>query len=633
MTIAQIEQHLAQAIAEQIYPQTDIERMRSSIGLDVKVARGEPQQTELQKDLMSLTPVGWIVVNQAEGQVTDKTRYRRDWRKAKKQFCFGLEAINARDGFSTTFVGTAQTDGVAGIEIEGISYPVEVKKGQGATLVAQKISALVASIGRSTCTCIESTLTSTTGNVLVGKASGRLLLQRETGRSDVSFIISLYAPSIFHRDSMEKAVMDAVLECNDFSLAQVDTGNFRFCGRKLNNGNLNANVYGLDLEWRAEIAFSETLLTVPVMWTTGVVNDILTLGTKEGLNISNLPPLGAFRQDFWYNMTRSVDQQCATALSDVRWSDRLPINTLMSPSGSVSWPVADQAVMDVEITSAAQCGLSFWIFDTKFWLDGKGDDFSLYLSSVQKNALKFSLLVHFEQIVAGHQPEYEIYLNDPSCFLFGDGRPLLCLGMGSVDFSLSEVNIVVDYIRKIRKERLSENLSNPYVLLVPSPVCAQNEIEHMRKKVGADAIVAGNIVRSIIESTPYSDLATSVKNDWQEKEKNGSPIIPVAMMGWDRRPLVDVPQALFPLRENENRDSFYEEDIEACAELVRDLLNFSRNSGSVSAKVGLINAWNDFIEGTWLAPTRGDTDMDETRVMCVAHKIEEIKATDIFPDV
>lgn len=76
------------------------------------------------------------------------------------------------------------------------------------------------------------------------------------------------------------------------------------------------------------------------------------------------------------------------------------------------------------------------------------------------------------------------------------------------------------------------------------------------------------------------------------------------MTGWDFRPCVTTPNALFGSKSSGNRNASY--DPPTPAELVDHIARgaawMAANSTAGPAQTALVHAWNEFTEGGWLCP-------------------------------
>lgn len=105
---------------------------------------------------------------------------------------------------------------------------------------------------------------------------------------------------------------------------------------------------------------------------------------------------------------------------------------------------------------------------------------------------------------------------------------------------------------------------------------------------------------------PYAILADSGRWIWRQMEqKSPLPYIPVAMDGWDPRPI-------HPVDVRAGRLMWFRRTPEEVAELVGDAITWAESSPRVRPEAApappivLIEAWNELSEGSYLVPTVGD---------------------------
>ncbi|NHO34259.1 glycoside hydrolase family 71/99 protein [Acetobacter fallax] len=640
--ICEVESALAKAVADYIYPDSSGEVMTSAIGFDVKICRGWPQETELGNDLMASPGVGWITVNQKAGSTVDKTRYRRAWYSRENDTAFGLTLLSAKSGDTVTFQGVAAYEGVAGAVIDNIAYPVQVNSGDTAVLIAQKISAKINNIGHSDVSCSGATLSVNYPDTIYGRVGECVTVARELSRTEQGFNVSIFAPSIEMRDIMEQAVLAALLEAPLSDLDKREVGYLDFSGREIIDTNLNANLYRLDLTWKIEIAWTETMQSVPALWPVGIVNSDWAFGVGGTAIPAALPPVGAIRFDAWYDMTNSIDQQCATALDAPEWLYRLPGNAVLDSKGVASWPEASQQSIDQEISSAISCGLSFWAFDSYEQDNTLSLALSLYLSSNNKGSLRFCMIgqssnwsdtdsedgyadVLKRDINLMSRNEYMTVMN---------GRPLYFVLDASAEQLAGLPGGLSQAITFVRNAVSAATGQNPYIVYLSGAALADYDNTIAAQNVGADAAGAYCTPRLSGAPQPYSALVRAAENDWDGRSNTGFPMIPTAMTGWDQRPLVDRPQEFYPLSPALTDSNYYMQALAPdIATHIMNMTTFLQSSTESPASVGLIYAWNEFAEGGWLAPTYSQTGPDTTRVTTVGSAIKNATHESVFPDL
>ncbi|GBR06995.1 hypothetical protein [Acetobacter oeni] len=644
--VCEIEALLAKILADYIYPDSLIDSMTSAIGYDVKICRGWPQETELGKDLKSSPAVSWITINQKSGTAVDKTRYNRGWHARSCNNTFGISSQNAISGDSVTFQGVAASDGVAGIVIDNVAYPVAVKTGYTAELIAQLIEAVVENIGQVSVLCSDSTLSVAAPHTMYGRVGKSIVVTRELSRTEQTFNISIFAPSILIRDILEQAVMTAVLENELTETDKNEIGYFIFAGREVDDSNLNTNLYRLNLLWKIEIGWTQSVNSVPALWPVGIVNSDWAFGVG-GENMSSvLPPLGAIRFDAWHDMSNVIDEQCAAALNSEEWFYRLPGNAIISAENEVAWPTATQESINQEISDAISCGLSFWAFESYPENDSLSLALSFYLSSNSKKGLQFCMIgqpsnwadttscdgytdTFKRDIMLMGRDEYMTVLSGrPLYFIINRGNSQLAKLPGGLSRAIGF----------IRESVLEAHNKNPYIVYLSDSAISDYDNADIAKSVGADA--AGAYCNPRLSGSPqtYSALVNAAETDWNDRVNSGFPMIPTAMTGWDQRPLIENPQAFYPISSELSSENYYEAGTATdIASHIMNMTTFIKNASECPAGVGLIYAWNQFTEGGWLSPTYSATysasSRNTDRISVIGSSINNAAREGVYPDI
>jgi hypothetical protein len=121
---------------------------------------------------------------------------------------------------------------------------------------------------------------------------------------------------------------------------------------------------------------------------------------------------------------------------------------------------------------------------------------------------------------------------------------------------------------------------------------------------------------------PYAALAAAAEQWWIDGHATGSDVVPTLMTGWDFRPRITTPNALFGAESSGNPNARYEPPTPA--ELADHVANgvawMAANSTAAPAQTALLYAWNEFTEGGWLCPTwlAGQAGGDTSRLAALA---------------
>lgn len=234
----------------------------------IKICRGWPQEEELNNDLMSSPGTSWILVNQGGGVSKNTTRYSRQWKISKIEATFGITVENIYDNENNQniikFSGIASLAGIAGIVINSLAFSVHVKQNDTAAILSQNIFDLFQD--NNLVSFDQETFYIKNSKNSYGKCAALIEMYRETNRSKVLLCTTIMSPSIEQRDLIELHLMNAILFSEHLNSPSFDRGVISFHNRTIDDRNLNANLYRIDLYWQIEIASIERKKFPPILW-------------------------------------------------------------------------------------------------------------------------------------------------------------------------------------------------------------------------------------------------------------------------------------------------------------------------------------------------------------------------------
>jgi len=316
--------------------------------------------------------------------------------------------------------------------------------------------------------------------------------------------------------------------------------------------------------------------------------------------------IGAIRWDAWYAPGSVPTMAVERALTPAPWRHRAPFFAdVPADGGPIRMPPPDQAVMDRQIALAATAGIDFWAFVSYPAASSMSEGFRLYRASAVRHRVKFALVCEAVRWGSRDAPgealaTHPALLADPDCQRVG-GRPLYFLGFLSDELiteawgGIAGLRAAVDGFRQ-RARRAGAG--DPFiVLMTPVPDQARRWVALL----GLDGVSA-YAWQAGARAAPYAALAQTAERGWAAQAALGTPVVPTAMTGWDRRPRVQnpVPWESWQ-RPGEGMDRHYAAPTpEELAAHLRRAIAFA---GSQAPRTGLIYAWNENDEGGWLEPT------------------------------
>ena len=607
--LSDVEQALLAAIASAVYP--DGTDQPSIVGSQVKLFRGWPTQLGLNADLGAGRQT--ITVFSDPKQARETTRYPRTW-KAGPVVVPSLTSIV--DGETIVFGGSGGTGQVVGVLADGAAFAFAVGAADTPLTVCAGLAGMIPGAQAS-----GETLTIAGVSSLEVRIEGSGTVLMELRRQEQTITVSVWCNQPAVRDDLAGSVDNALAGIDWLAFDDGSAGLLRYRETVETDTSENANLYRRDLLYSVEYPTIRTAVVPAMMF--GVV-----AGVTPSLQSSPIAPrLGAIRFDAWYTPTDTVDQQCAAALAPAQWSERWPPNAT-SNGGSLSWPAADQAVIDAEIEAAAVAGIAFWAFDSYAAGDGLGGALSLYLSSTKRDLVGFCML---GQISNWADPTTA---NGYATTISRDVGLMAQTGYVASGFMSRPVYFVLDApegsiaalpagaagaIAYVRGLASSAGLPDPYIVWLSGAPIAEYDNVAAAQAVGADAAGAYCCPGQASGATAFEVLVAGAEEDWRQRSVTGFASVPTAMAGWDLRPLIENPQPFYPVPSGDNTTDYYiEGSVEEIASHVADLADFVQaNPDSCAAGLGLVYAWNELLEGGWIMPTYSAAGPDLSRVSAI----------------
>jgi hypothetical protein len=322
------------------------------------------------------------------------------------------------------------------------------------------------------------------------------------------------------------------------------------------------------------------------------------------------PAIGAYYFDGWAGRNRHAGE------TNEPWAQNAPTHLCRRlldefPDREPIWGWRDDnpAIMERQIDLAADHGLAFFAF-CWYWRDDKKainrqaikdtpyhTSMELYLKAKNLQRLKFCLLVanHQGSEIVGadnwrQAAEFWLpYLKHPQ-HLTVDGKPLLII----FNPAGADKNCLAAVQEVARKAGL------PGIAIAG---CGGGALEAGYTHRTSYNVRSAYAPGSGPAQRKYSELVAANRAVW--KGSRQQPFLPIITSGWDRRPwegptgLGSDPSCYYPDRTPEQ-----------FADFLRDTLKWmdAHPDQATAERIALIYAWNEFGEGGYLAPTKGDPD-------------------------
>ncbi|MDE1897202.1 MAG: hypothetical protein KGH91_09015 [Rhodospirillales bacterium] len=239
-----VEAALAAIAANGIYPSGTA--AASAVGAGIKIYRGWPVAPMLDADLAA--GMAHVSVSVTDAAAKNVTRYPRIWQNltpATGTLTASVEGLGAR------FFGTCSAGLLAGVLVDGQTYPYAVQANDSAATVASNLAAMLRQGGwiveYAGAKLVVPEATHFTARVVAG--AGAL---QEIRRQQQEFRVAMWCPCPALRDTMAP-VLDAALMANDFiPLADGSYGRIRFLSGMTIDESANAALYRRDLVYTVE---------------------------------------------------------------------------------------------------------------------------------------------------------------------------------------------------------------------------------------------------------------------------------------------------------------------------------------------------------------------------------------------
>lgn len=336
--------------------------------------------------------------------------------------------------------------------------------------------------------------------------------------------------------------------------------------------------------------------------------------------------------DAWYNNTETVTRQFHEQLSPARWQFRAPFFCDVLGTDRITCAGA-QADMDIEIQAAANAGIKAWMY---VWYGPNGTGtggstslfkgWELHQSSALKDSLKWCGYTGMDQLgfnpwsnTAGWQANCNYWVDHfkRSNYLKVGGRPVMFIlnstGQLNSHFAGSSANSLTTF-NYLRSQSVAAGVGDPYLITMGSLGNFAVDTPSVGKTwIGGDAIssyVASNALGYTALPETAATLYSRVASYWAGSQvATGNKTVPIAMIGWDSRPLIEIPEFNRGEIPWIGHQKYYVRGTNTeIANHLQACVNFiGANQPACDSKIFLTYAWNECSEGgTSGVPTLGD---------------------------
>ena len=260
------------------------------------------------------------------------------------------------------------------------------------------------------------------------------------------------------------------------------------------------------------------------------------LSTEAGHRVgASRPVVGAIRWDAWYGEGSPVSEVEKT-LGPKKYHHRLPFFAQVISPSEVSINGDAQAVIEQEITFAADAGLDYWAF-VDYWDQGNlGIALRRYREAHDKKGIRYCLIEEgrrLDRVGTPGWPRLVAHFQDPNYLQVLGRRPLLFV------YGLPETLSRADF-ESLSQQTTAAGLEKPYTVLMGwNPRADAVAMD----KLGFNAVSAYAAGAGYEwEQWPYERLTEHVRTAyWEVCRRERLETITFATVGWDPRPRVEHP--------------------------------------------------------------------------------------------
>lgn len=313
------------------------------------------------------------------------------------------------------------------------------------------------------------------------------------------------------------------------------------------------------------------------------------------------PLVGAIRWDAWHqapvgNATAPV-LAMERSLGPQQYQYRLPFFATVVSEQRVHVNGYTPTIMEQEIDFAKAGGVDYWAFLLYNTNSPMSQALSLYLNHPRRDDVRFCVIAGVDMIRKETARIVDL-MTKPNYVKVAGGRPLVFVFRATHEES--------GLLEGLRSAAKAAGCGDPYAVAMNNTVANGTETA---KAIGADAISAYAVPgHGGKNGTPYVELAHAARRFWEKAADAGTPLVPLAMAGWDRRPRIEHPVPWDKKQKpGAGLDRYYQTPTppELAAHIKEAMTWVDSHLQQCPARAVLIYAWNEHDEGGWLCPTRG----------------------------
>jgi len=306
----------------------------------------------------------------------------------------------------------------------------------------------------------------------------------------------------------------------------------------------------------------------------------------------------------------------------------LPLGPYQSRQPTAGWQDITPCAVEQQLATAHNFGIDFLVFDWYFntAVNDPGENLNSALEITHelanRHGMQFAILYvdspPFDVSPANWNTavtEWMGYMTDPAYARINGLPAFFIINVGEMEQIFGSSGAVSAALAQLRSAAKAQGLPGVYIVGgfgAPDGTIGQDTLGSgfaTAQADGYDAVAFYNYPfapPAINGMLPFSTLVQAGEWTWSEAVKhNGLPFIPTAMAGWDPRPWNETESATGDLM-------YYSRTPQEFAAFVSDAVAWAnanpalRPEAAPTPPLVLIEAWNEFGEGSHMLPTVGD---------------------------
>ncbi len=301
--------------------------------------------------------------------------------------------------------------------------------------------------------------------------------------------------------------------------------------------------------------------------------------------------VGAIRWDAWVGDLAEPGLEAEESMGPAEFQWKAPYYSVILDDYHILARATTQEIIDDQIKYASEAGIDYFAY--LYYAGALSTALTLHFTSARKEDVKFCMIVDSGRLNSSVVSLLANYYFKRSFYktvnIEGIDRPLLYLFQCNTN--------TASMIASLRAACTASGVNNPYIVAMHTHLCE-----------GIDYDAVSNYAVGGYGGESYSSLALKAADNWDDQKNAGHKVIPLVTSGWDPRSWMKTRNP-YPWHDpNINSWTVPGTPVEIANHLQDGIDWLNNNSTTAEANTILIYAWNEFSEGGWICPTKGEGD-------------------------